>query len=273
MSPPRQRAQSSQRTAPIIQHAIVRDPGPDAAEGLTAQSGAPLCLEQLQHQHAAYCDALAALGVELIRLDPAPGFPDAYFVEDTAVVTPEIAIIARSGALERRGEEQSVARVLGRYRKLTEISAPGTLDGGDVLIVGRQVFIGLSRRTNPEGAAQLARVLARYDYRCTRVTVDDGLHLKSSVTHIGGRQLLLTAPWAARPGTWIRKFRQPAWAGATASSVGSRTMAPSASGKPVSRNWLIMGPICLGGKLTTPIIWRPTNSSTVYRSWISRFSR
>ena len=199
MSPPRQRAQSSQGTAPIIQHAIVRDPGPDAAEGLTVQSGPTLCLEQLHHQHAAYCDALAALGVKLIRLDPAPGFPDAYFVEDTAVVTPEIAIIARSGALQRRGEEQSVARVLGRYRNLTEISAPGTLDGGDVLIVGRQVFIGLSRRTNPQGAAQLARVLARYDYRCTRVTVDDGLHLKSSVTRIGDRQLLLIAPWAARP--------------------------------------------------------------------------
>jgi dimethylargininase len=199
MSPPRQQAQSSPRTAPIIQHAIVRDPGPDAAQGLTVQSGPPLCLEQLHHQHAAYCDALAALGVKLIRLDPAPGFPDAYFVEDTAVVTPEIAIIARSGALQRRGEEQSVARVLGRYRNLTEISAPGTLDGGDVLIVGRQVFIGLSRRTNPQGAAQLARVLARYDYRCTRVTVADGLHLKSSVTRIGDRQLLLIAPWAARP--------------------------------------------------------------------------
>ena len=123
MSSLRQQAQPLQQTDPIIQHAIVRDPGPDAAEGLTAQSGPPLCLEQLQQQHAAYCDALAALGVELIRLDPAPGFPDAYFVEDTAVVTPEIAIIARSGALQRRGEEQSVARVLGRYRKLTEISA------------------------------------------------------------------------------------------------------------------------------------------------------
>lgn len=199
MSPPRQQTQASQRTAPIIQHAIVRDPGPDAAEGLTVQSGAPLCLEQLQFQHAAYCDALAALGVELIRLAPAPGFPDAYFVEDTAVVTPEIAVIARPGALERRGEEQSVARVLGRYRNLTEIRAPGTLDGGDVLIVGRQVFIGLSRRTNPQGAAQLARVLAPYGYSATLVTVDDGLHLKSSVTRIGDRQLLLIASWAARP--------------------------------------------------------------------------
>jgi len=199
MRPPRQQANPAQQTEPIIQHAIVRDPGPDAAEGLTAQSGTPLCLEQLQHQHAAYCDALEALGVELIRLDPAPGFPDAYFVEDTAVVTPEIAVIARCGALERRGEEQSVARVLGCYRSLTKIRAPGTLDGGDVMIVGRQVFIGLSRRTNPQGAAQLARVLAPYDYQCTLVTVDDGLHLKSSVTHIGDRQLLLTPSWAERP--------------------------------------------------------------------------
>jgi len=199
MRPPRPQAQSSQRAAPMIQHAIVRDPGPDAATGLTTQSGAPLCFKQLQHQHAAYCDALAAMGVELIRLDPAPGFPDAYFVEDTAVVTSEIAVIARSGAMERRGEERSVAQVLSRYRSLAEISAPGTLDGGDVLIVGRQVFIGLSRRTNPQGAAQLARVLGHYDYQCILVTVDDGLHLKSSVTRIGDRQLLLVASWAARP--------------------------------------------------------------------------
>lgn len=107
MSFPRQQAQSSQRTGPIIQHAIVRDPGPEAAGGLTVQSGPPLCLEQLQHQHAAYCDALAALGVKLIRLGPAPGFPDAYFVEDTAVVTPEIAVIARSGAWNDAGKNKA----------------------------------------------------------------------------------------------------------------------------------------------------------------------
>jgi dimethylargininase len=199
MSPPRQQAQSSQQTAPMIQHAIVRDPGPDAATGLTTQSGAPLCFEKLQHQHAAYCDTLAGLGAKLIRLDPAPRFPDAYFVEDTAVVTPEIAVIARSGAMERRGETRTVARVLGRYRELSEICAPGTLDGGDVMIVGRQVFIGLSRRTNRQGADQLARTLTHYAYQCKLVAVDDGLHLKSSVTSIGGRQLLLIASWAHHP--------------------------------------------------------------------------
>lgn len=180
-------------------HAIVRNPGPDAAEGLTTQSGGPLCLTALRQQHAAYCHALTALGVELIQLDPEPGYPDAYFVEDTAVVTPEVAVITRPGATERRGEEHAVAQVLRRYRTLKVIHPPGTLDGGDVMIVDRHVFIGLSGRTNPHGADQLARILTPYDYHCTQVAVHDSLHLKSSVNSLGDHQLILRTSWADRP--------------------------------------------------------------------------
>ena len=185
--------------AQMIRHAIVRNPGPDAAEGLTTQAGATPHLVQLQQQHAAYCRALAALDVELIRLDPAPGYPDAYFVEDTAVVTPEVAVIARPGAQQRRGEEQAVARMLQNYRTLKAIQSPGTLDGGDVMIVKRHVFIGRSGRTNQHGADQLTRILTLYDYHCTQVAVPDGLHLKSSVNSLGDQQLLLIASWADRP--------------------------------------------------------------------------
>lgn len=183
----------------MITYAIVRDPGPDAAEGLTTQSGAPPHLVKLQQQHAAYCAALAALDVELIHLDPEPGYPDAYFVEDTAVVTPEVAVVTRPGAAQRRGEEQSVARILQDYRTLKAIQSPGTLDGGDVMIVDRHVFIGRSGRTNQHGADQLTRILTPYDYHCTQVAVPDGLHLKSSVNRLGDRQLLLVASWAERP--------------------------------------------------------------------------
>ena len=183
----------------LITYAIVRNPGPDAAEGLTTQSGRPPRQAVLQQQHAAYCHALVALGVELIRLEPEPGYPDAYFVEDTAVVTPEVAVITRPGAIERRGEEHAVAQILQRYRTLKVIHPPGTLDGGDVMIVDRHVYIGLSRRTNPHGADQLTRILAPYDYHCTQVAVHDGLHLKSSVNSLGDQQLLLHASWADRP--------------------------------------------------------------------------
>lgn len=182
-----------------VRHAIVRDPGPEAADGLTSQSGPPLHLEGLRRQHAAYCRLMANLGVKLIHLDPLPGFPDAYFVEDTAVVTPELAVVARPGAYQRQGEEHSVARALAEHRALKAIQPPGTLDGGDVLIVGRRVFVGLSARTNPSGADQLARWLAPFGYQCTPVPVDDGLHLKSSVNGIDETCLLMAAGWAERP--------------------------------------------------------------------------
>jgi dimethylargininase len=180
----------------LIRHALVRPPGPDAADGLTEQSGPPVRLENLREQHTAYCRLLQTLGVTLIRLDPLPGFPDAYFVEDTAVVTSEIAVVTRPGAPQRRGEEKSVAHRLADYRPLKVITPPGTLDGGDVLIVGQDVFVGLSGRTNREGAHQLAQILAPWCYRCIPVAIPGGLHLKSSMAAIGDRQLLLKANWS-----------------------------------------------------------------------------
>ena len=180
----------------LIRYALVRAPGPDAADGLTKQSGPPVSLESLRDQHAAYCHLLQTLGIALIRLAPLPGFPDAYFVEDTAVVTSEIAVVTRPGAPQRRGEEKTVAHRLADYRPLKVITPPGTLDGGDVLIVGRDVFVGLSGRTNREGTDQLARILAPWDYRCIAVEVPDGLHLKSSIAAIGDRQLLVKATWS-----------------------------------------------------------------------------
>ncbi|MGD9329805.1 MAG: arginine deiminase family protein [Desulfobacterales bacterium] len=183
----------------LIRQAIVRRPGPDATDGLTTQSGVAPCLEQLRQQHATYCETLTILGLELIHLPAAPGFPDAYFVEDTAVVTPEVAVITRPGAPERRGEERAVARALAGLRRCETIEAPGTLEGGDVLVAGRHVIIGLSRRTNRHGADQLVGILSACGYRCSLVKVGDGLHLKSSVGYLGDGQLLLTAFWAEHP--------------------------------------------------------------------------
>jgi dimethylargininase len=180
----------------MIRYALVRPPGPDAADGLTEQNGPPVRMKDLRQQHAAYCNLLQKIGIELIQLDPLPGFPDAYFVEDTAVVTPEIAVITRPGAPQRRGEEKSVARRLADYRPLKGIEPPGTLDGGDVLIVEQDVFVGLSRRTNCHGADQLGQLLAPFGYRCIPVEVPDGLHLKSSVASLDQCQLLLKDSWS-----------------------------------------------------------------------------
>src|SRR5262249_13778859 len=156
-------------------------------------------------QHAAYADALRALGLEVEVLDALPGFPDAYFVEDVAVVVPELAIVARPGAPSRLGEADFIVPALVRHREVVRLEAPATLDGGDVLIAGRSVFIGLSARTNEEGAAQLARLLEPRGYRSRTVPVAAGLHLKSSVSWLGGETLLVSERLGDRPE--LRAFR------------------------------------------------------------------
>src|SRR5438128_6678760 len=157
-------------------------------------------------QHAAYADALRALDLEIEVLDPLPGFPDAYFLEDVAVVVPELAVVARPGAPSRRGEADAIVPVLARHRELARVEQPGTLDGGDVLIAGRTVFIGLSARTNDAGAAQLARLLEPHGYRSQTVPVATGLHLKSSVSWLGGETLLVSERFADCPE--LRAFRR-----------------------------------------------------------------
>jgi len=189
----------------MLTRAILRRPGPDFAAGLTtAGLGAP-DLPRMLAQHTAYADALRALGLQLEVLDPLPGFPDAYFVEDVAVVVPELGIVTRPGALSRRGEADAIAPALARHRPLARLEDPATLDGGDVLVAGRTVLIGLSTRTNPRGAEQLARLLEPHGYRSRTVPVASGLHLKSCVSWLGGETLLVSRRVADQPE--LRGFR------------------------------------------------------------------
>ena len=182
----------------MYQQAITRKPGRNCAQGITtAHLGAPDYALTLQ-QHAAYVQALRALGLKVIVMDALPDFPDAHFVEDTAVVMPEVAIITRPGARARRGEEEAIEPVLGRYRETERIQAPGTVDGGDVLVVGRHAYVGISDRTNAEGARQLGRILERYGYAWAAVTVEGCLHLKSGVNYVGHGSLLVIEAWADR---------------------------------------------------------------------------
>ena len=149
-------------------------------------------------QHARYEAELARLGCEVVHAPAAPELPDSVFIEDTAVVVDEMAIITRPGAESRRGETDAVAEALRKWRDLYPIHAPGTLDGGDVLIVGERVFAGISSRTNLEGARQLAQHLGAYGYDAQFIPIHGALHLKSAVTRVGERRLLLNPEWIDR---------------------------------------------------------------------------
>jgi dimethylargininase len=141
-------------------------------------------------QHAAYEDALRSAGCAIQRLAAADKHPDGVFVEDTAVVLDEIAVITRPGAESRRGETETTADALSAYRTLAQIRAPGTLDGGDVLVSGKDVFVGRSQRTNGEGIRQLEAALAPFGYRVFPLEVGRCLHLKTAATLIGERLIL-----------------------------------------------------------------------------------
>jgi len=173
-------------------HAITRLPGKNFAQGITTSALGAHDYDLMLSQHRSYIDALKSAGLQVAILEALPDYPDAYFVEDVAVVTPEIAVITRPGALARRGEEQAILTALTSQLPMTHIQAPGTLDGGDVLITGKRVFIGLSGRTNAEGAAQLGVNLEPYGYKWTGVPVGGGLHLKSGVNALSEDTLLIT---------------------------------------------------------------------------------
>lgn len=176
----------------MFTHAITRKPGENFAQGLTSANLGPPSYALILEQHAAYLERLRSLGLEVVVLEPEPDYPDGYFVEDAAIVTPRLAVITRPGAASRRGEEITIQPVLARYLPTVQIQAPGTVDGGDVLMVGSHFFVGLSERTNPEGAAQLGRSLEEHGYTWVALPVGAGLHLKSSVNSLGGDTLLIT---------------------------------------------------------------------------------
>ena len=155
----------------------------------------PIDLAVAQKQHHAYENLLGKLGARVISLPAEPALPDSMFVEDPAIVLDELAVILPLGTETRRREAQSLAHALARFRKLEYVSIPGTLEGGDVLRIGRKLFVGLTKRSNAEGIGQLAAILAPYDYEVIAVPVSGCLHLKSAVTHLGGNTLLANRTW------------------------------------------------------------------------------
>jgi dimethylargininase len=182
----------------VFTHAIVRTPGPDAGDGLTTAALGRADHAALLRQHAAYVQTLKDLGLAITHLEPLDDHPDAYFVEDAALMFPELAVITRPGAPRRLTEAEALSGTLATFRTTVQLTAPATLDGGDVLTIGKRVFVGLGERTNAAGAEELAGILAPHGYTTLPVPVPAGLHLKSSVTWAGADVVVLTEALASR---------------------------------------------------------------------------
>ena len=168
-----------------------------AACELTHLARVPIDVDRARAQHRAYEDALRAAGYDVRRLSATADMPDSVFIEDTALVFDELAVVTRPGAESRRRETPAVAEALAPYRSLRHIEAPATVDGGDVLVAGRRVFVGLSTRTNAAAVSQLRRILAPYGYAVCEVSVRECLHLKSAVTSVDSGVLLLNPNWGS----------------------------------------------------------------------------
>ena len=146
-------------------------------------------------QHRQYERCLSELGVRVISLPPEPELPDSVFVEDPAVVVDEVAILTRMGAESRRREGESLAHALAPYRPLRWLREPATLEGGDVVRIGRTLFVGASVRTNTEGIRQLAEELSPFGYDVRAVEVHGSMHLKTGCTYLGDGTLLANRAW------------------------------------------------------------------------------
>ena len=158
---------------------------------LTHLARAAVDVARARVQHAAYERALEQLGCQVVRLPELPEHPDSVFVEDVAVVLDEVAIATRPGASSRRGEVDSAAEALRAHRRVLRLEGDATLDGGDVLVIDRTLFVGLTQRTNPAGARQLRELVAPFGYAVSELEVDGALHLKTAVTRAGEHALLV----------------------------------------------------------------------------------
>src|ERR1035437_7170335 len=210
--------------------AITRAVSPTiAACELTYREREPIDIARARGQHRAYEACLAELGVEVISLPAETEYPDAVFVEDPAIVLDELAVMTRLGAPTRRGESESLARVLERYRPLRRLCEPATMDGGDVMLAGKTLIVGVTERSNAAGIGQLAAEVEPFGYRVRPVVVRGGLHLKSACSYLGDA-VLVHRPWvdeAAFDG--VRLVDVPEACGANVLAIGQTGLVPSAA--------------------------------------------
>lgn len=189
-----QRPPVTNGTAPLI--ALTHPPTATLDRGeRTYVARAPIDVARARRQHTAYRDVLRECGARVVTLDTNSEFPDAVFVEDTAVVLDEIAVMASPGAESRRGEVPGVELALRAFRELRRIQLPATLDGGDVVVADRTIFVGASSRTNEAGALALGAHTREFGYTVQRVPLRDCLHLKSACCVLPDGRLLVNPAW------------------------------------------------------------------------------
>ncbi|MBN1451058.1 MAG: hypothetical protein JW963_08600 [Anaerolineales bacterium] len=165
---------------------------------LTHIAREPIAYERACAQHEQYENALRALGLNVISLEAEPDLPDSVFVEDAALVLDECAIMLNPGAASRRPEVASVEKALAPYREIFRIQPPGSVDGGDILTVGRTVYVGISSRSTENAIEQIKAILEPRGYQVRAVNVTGCLHLKSAVTQVSKDTLLINPEWVSR---------------------------------------------------------------------------
>jgi dimethylargininase len=165
---------------------------------LTHLARTPIDVNRARLQHEQYRNALRALGLEVLSLPEEPNLPDSVFVEDAAIVLDEVAVLTRPGADSRKPEVESIAQALEPYRRLVRIESPATLDGGDVLVVDRKIFVGQTLRTNASALEQMTKLLHPFGYEIIGVPVTECLHLKSGVTQVAENTLLINPAWVEK---------------------------------------------------------------------------
>ncbi len=189
----------------LFKNAIVRKPGRNFADGLTSVDLGVPRFDLVLEQHGRYCKALRECGLTVTTLEPDERYPDSTFVEDTAILTERGAVMTRPGAASRAGEATAIRPAIERFfaaSQIVEIEAPGTLDGGDICQAREHFFIGVSQRTNEEGARQLAAHLAKWGYTSAVVDLRAApgiLHLKSGIAYIGENTMVVMEEMAGNP--------------------------------------------------------------------------
>ena len=184
----------------MLEFALVRSPGVEFEKGITTAGMGLPDMEKARRQHGAYVKALKFCGLDVKVMEPLRGYPDACFVEDTAVVVGKEVVICRPGAEERRGEEETVADNLKKlFQKIRRIESPGTVDGGDILVMRDRMWIGLTERTNRPGAEQLKGIAQEKGFVVHQVDVPFGLHLKTFVGRCGENRVMIDKRLAAEP--------------------------------------------------------------------------
>jgi len=221
----------------VFSKAIVRKPGKSMVKGLTTAHLGPPDYDLALEQHAAYVHLLQSCGLDVLVLEADERFPDSTFVEDTALLTPNGAIITNPGAPSRRGEIDAMIPVVRRfYDQVDQIVDPGSVDAGDILQVDSHYYIGLSSRTNESGAKQMIDILNRYGLSGSTVKLTDVLHLKTAVAYLQYNHLVVCGEIVKRP-DWnhLEKIEIPVQESYAANCIWVNDRVIIASGHPITR--------------------------------------